>query len=71
MRPLASPLLVHTQGSVVTNYENYSNIHSLNTIQIIKIVLVFVVVFIFLLLSAFHWFFGVWPFPEGLSEKIS
>ena len=34
------------------------------------IVLVFMVVFIFLLLSAFHWFFGVWPFPGGLSDKI-
>ena len=34
------------------------------------IVLVFMVVFIFLLISAFHWFFGVWPFPGGLSEKI-
>ena len=34
------------------------------------IVLVFMVVFIFLLISAFHWFFGVWPFPGGLSDKI-
>jgi hypothetical protein len=34
------------------------------------IVLVFMVVSIFLLLSAFHWFFGVWPFPGGLSDKI-
>jgi hypothetical protein len=29
------------------------------------IVLVFMVVSIFLLLSAFHWVFGVWPFPGG------
>ena len=28
-------------------------------------VLVFMVVSIFLLLSAFHWIFGVWPFPGG------
>jgi uncharacterized membrane protein len=34
------------------------------------IVLVFMVVFIFLLISALHWFFGVWPFPGGLSGKI-
>lgn len=29
------------------------------------IVLLFMVVSIFLLLSVFHWFFGVWPFPVG------
>ena len=29
------------------------------------IVLVFMVFSIFLLLSAFHWIFGVWPFPGG------
>ena len=34
------------------------------------IVLVFMVVFTFLLISAFHWFFGVWPFPESLGDKI-
>ena len=34
------------------------------------IVFVFMVVFIFLLISAFHWFFGVWPFPESLGDKI-
>jgi hypothetical protein len=34
------------------------------------IVLVFMVVFIFLLISAFHWAFGVWPFPESLGDKI-
>ena len=34
------------------------------------IVLVFMVVFIFLLISALHWFFGGWPFPGGLSGKI-
>ena len=28
-------------------------------------VLVFMVVSIFLLISAFHWIFGVWPFPGG------
>jgi len=27
--------------------------------------LVFMVVSIFLLISAFHWIFGVWPFPGG------
>jgi len=26
---------------------------------------VFMVVSIFLLISAFHWIFGVWPFPGG------
>ena len=29
------------------------------------LVLVFMVVSIFLLISAFHWIFGVWPFPGG------
>ena len=29
------------------------------------LVLVFMVFSIFLLLSAFHWIFGVWPFPGG------